>query len=138
MVVLSIAVPNDVAAVDQNVFIADQAYQLVSAQAVYSGEGSTSSTVIVTKLTGTTAPGSGSSMLVTSFPLSSAGNINTVATGVLNATLALTQLAAGDRIGFRFQGTLTSLDGMILTLKLIPMAVAKNDTGDRRYRLSDA
>lgn len=129
MVVLTFAVPTVTEAVNQNAFIADQAYQLVSAEEAHSGVGGASAALAVMKCTGTTAPGSGSIMLTATFDLTAA--INTVVAGTPSATLANTRLAAGDRIALAFTGTQTGLDGMTVTLKLIP-------DPDKRYWLSNA
>ena len=131
MVVATYAVPTATEAVDQNVFIADQAYQLVSLEAAYSGEGGSGAAVRITKCTGTQAPSAGANMMVGTFDLSVGGGINTVLTATLSATLANTRLADGDRICFDFSGTVAGLDGLALTLVLIP-------DPDKRYWLSNA
>lgn len=109
-----------------NVFTADQAYQLVRAQVVFSTT-STSGTLMVEKCTGTTAPASGTSMLSSTMTL--AGTADTPVTGSLHGTAANLIMAAGDRIGLSFAGTLTGLVGCAVTLHLVPLV-------DARYEIS--
>ncbi len=124
-----------VSAVIHHVFIADQAYQLVSVEEVHAVAGGDSAAVEVEKLTGTAAPFTGTTMLVGTLDLT--GTANTVVAGTLHPTLASTQLAQGDRIALIPVGTPDALAGVVITMKLVPMAVALNDTGDRRYWLSE-
>ncbi len=129
MVVLNLTIPTAAEAVDQNVFIADQAYQLVSVEEAHSGVGGSSSQIRITKCTGTQTPAQGAAMLTAVFDLTT--TINTVVAGTLSATLANTQLAAGNRICFDFSGTVAGVDGVAVTLVLIPVP-------DKRYWLSNA
>lgn len=129
MVIATYAVPTATEAVDQNAFIADQDYQLVSVQEAHSGVGGSGAAVRITKCTGTQAPAAGANMLTGTLSLTS--TINTVVTGVLSATLANTRLAEGNRICLDFSGTVAGLDGMAVTLILIP-------DPDKRYWLSNA
>ncbi len=131
MVVLTYAVPTATEAVDQNVFVAEQAYQLVSAQAVYSGEGGSGAAVRITKCTSTQAPNAGANMMVGTFDLAAGGNINTVLSATLSATVANRRLADGDRICLDFSGTVLGVDGLAITIVLIP-------DPDKRYWLSNA
>jgi hypothetical protein len=105
-------------AVDRNVFVADRAYQLVSVEAAHA-TASTSGTLDIEKCTGTTAPGSGTSMLTGTLDL--AGAANTVVSGTLHATAANTVLADGDRIAYDFGGTVTNLVGAAVTIVLRPI-----------------
>jgi hypothetical protein len=129
MVVLTLTIPTATEAVDQNVFVADQAYQLVSAEEAHSGVGGSAAAVGVKKATGTTAPAGGLLMIDTAFSLTS--TINTVVSKAPSSTLADTRLAAGDRIALAFSGTVAGVDGVAITLKLIP-------DPDKRYWLSNA
>lgn len=99
----------------QAFFIADEAYQVTAVRAVF-GVASISGTLQIEKLTSTTVPGSGTSMLTGT--LSLAGTANTVLSGTLSGTVGNLQLAAGDRIGGVLAGTLTSLLGAVVTLTL--------------------
>lgn len=107
--------PIATAAVNQACFIADAAYQVVGVNAVW-GTASSSGTVTVEKLTGTTAPGSGTALLTGT--ISTAATANTVTAGTLIATVATLQLAVGDRLGVVFSGTETSLVGLTVVVSL--------------------
>jgi hypothetical protein len=82
--------------------------------------GSTSGTLQIEKLTGTTAPGSGTVLLTGTIDMSAATAANTVVNGVLIATLASLLLATGDRLGIKIGGTLTSLAGAIASISVTP------------------
>lgn len=77
------------------------------------GTASTSGTMTVEKLTGTTAAGSGTALLTAT--MSMAGAANTVVNGTLISTDASLLFAAGDRVGFVFAGTMTNLVGFVAT-----------------------
>ena len=100
--------------VSQSVFIADAAYNVASIQEVH-GTASSSGTLMLEKLTGTTAPGSGTASLTGTMSLS--GTANTVVSGTLNADASIV-LAAGDRLGLKFAGTMTSLANAVVTITL--------------------
>lgn len=104
--------------ITKNIFVADRAYQLVSAEEAHV-TASTSGTLQVTKCTGTQAPGSGVNMLTST--LSTAGAANTVVSGTLSATAANTVLADGDRIALVTGGTATNYVGGALTIVLRPI-----------------
>lgn len=98
------------------IFVADAAYQLVSARCVWGVAGGAAAALQVEKLTSTTAPGSGTALLTAAFDITATAN--TVATGALTATVADLQLAAGDRLGAKLTGVLTGLVGCALTVTL--------------------
>lgn len=98
----------------QTVWIADAAYELVAVREVH-GVASSSGTLMVEKCTGTTAPGSGTVLLSATVNL--AGTANTVASGALVTTTDV-KFAAGDRLSFKFAGTMTSLAGCAVSLCL--------------------
>lgn len=104
--------------ITKDLFIADRAYQLVSAEEAHV-TASTSGTLQVTKCTGTQAPGSGVNMLTST--LSTAGTANTVVSGTLSGTAANTVLADGDRIALVTGGTATNYVGGALTIVLRPI-----------------
>lgn len=79
---------------------------------------STSGTVMVEKLTGTTAPGSGTTLLTGTVSLG--GTANTVVNGTLIGTVASLTFAVGDRVGFVFAGTMTNLVGASCTAYFTP------------------
>jgi hypothetical protein len=120
-VVLSIAVQNSDDAIDQNIFIADRAYNVISMQQVHAVAGTDASAVTaqITKCSGTTVPGSGVAVMTNTFNLK--GTINTVQTGTLNTdTLANTKLAPGDRLAINFTGVTTAYAGAVYTVVLQP------------------
>lgn len=107
-------------AVDRNLFVADRPYQLRSIEAVHA-TASSSGTLDLKKCSGTTAPGSGTSMCTGT--LSLAGTANTTVAGTLSTTAANTLLADGDRLAADFGGTVTSLAGCAVTIVLRPLDV---------------
>lgn len=68
-------------------------------------------TLDLEKLTGTTAPGSGVSML--SSTLSLKATINTVQTATITTTTANKTLALGDRVAFKLTGTPTAVANVV-------------------------
>lgn len=103
------------ATVSQTVFVADGDYELTAVSEVH-GTASTSGTLQVEKLTGTTAPGSGTVMLTGTISLSATAN--TVVAGTLVTNNATLRVASGDRIGVKIAGTMTNLVGAVATLTL--------------------
>ena len=105
--------------VSKALFIADAAYQLVSVSVVWGVAGGAGATVTVEKLTGTTAPGSGTAMLTGALDITATAN--TVTAGTLSATVGDLQLATGNRLGVKLAGVLTGLVGccVVATLKRI-------------------
>lgn len=101
----------------RTVFVATRACRLKAVKEVHS-TASTSGTLQLEKCTGTTAPGSGSSLLTGTMTL--AGTANTVVSGTLVATVATITLAAGDRISIVIAGTMTNLVGGLATITLAP------------------
>lgn len=105
--------------VSQTIFIADEPLQITAIKAVWGVVGGAAAVLNVEKLTGTTAPGSGTALLTSSFDLTT--TVNTVNTGALTATLASLQLAVGDRLSAKLGGVLTGLVGccLVITFKKI-------------------
>jgi hypothetical protein len=101
------------------VFIAPRAYQVTIVRAVWRTAGGSAAAATLEKLTGTTAPGSGTAILTSAFDLT--GTANTVGSGALSGTVGNLQLAAGDRLGVKLSGTLTALAGLNLTVQLDPI-----------------
>jgi hypothetical protein len=104
---------------DESFFIADRAYQVMAIREVHSAAGNDAGAVAmqVTKDTGTNAPGAGSDLL-TSTGFNMKATANTVQAGTLVATAATLTLAAGDRLAVDFNGTLTTLAGVVVTVVL--------------------
>lgn len=96
-----------------NVYIAPYPVQLVGVQLIYS-VASTSGTLTVEKLTGTTASGSGTALLTA--PITTSTTANTVKPGTLITTVTSLTLAAGDRFGLVHAGTQTNLVGLAVSL----------------------
>jgi hypothetical protein len=99
------------------IFIADRDYILVGARASWETV-TTSGTLDIRKATGTTACGSGTTMLAST--ISTAGAINTVNNATLTATPANLLVAAGNRICAVFSGTVGSATGLNINLALVP------------------
>lgn len=112
---LFVTIDVDALGVSETVFIADAAYQVTGVNAVW-GTASVSGTLTIEKLTGTTAPNSGTVMLTGTIDLSTTAN--TVTAGALTGTVSTLQLATGNRIGIKLSGTLTSLVGCNVTISL--------------------
>lgn len=98
-------------------FIADRAYQVTAIKVEQKTQGGAGCVADVEKLTGTTAPGSGTVMGTGSYDCNATVN-NTVTTYTLTGTVSTLQLAAGDRMGIKLGGTLTALAGLTATIQL--------------------
>lgn len=79
------------------------------------GTASTSGTIMLEKLTGTTAVGSGTDLFTTA--LSTSGTANTVQTASLTGTKGNLVLNRGDRLGVDFGGTAGSCANVVLTIR---------------------
>lgn len=106
------------------IFIAWHPCEVIAVQEVHETAGTDGGAVTlqVEKLTGTTAPGSGSNLLTTAFNLKSA--INTVVsktTPDLTTTKADLRLERGDRLALKDSGTLTAVAGVNVTIYLKPL-----------------
>lgn len=105
-------------------FIADADYILDSATEIHETLGTDGGAVSldVVKCTGTTAASAGTTMLAAVFNLKA--TINTVVRkDVASGTLAAAssrRITKGDRIAIKFNGTLTALTGICVTLVLRP------------------
>lgn len=107
--------------VDQTVFTADRAYELVGVEEVHTVAGNDAGAVTldVKKCTGTQDPSAGTTMLASTFNLKSTAN--TVVSATLSATTANRKLADGNRVAFDITGTPTSYAGGAVTLVLSPL-----------------
>jgi len=123
LIPVAISLPLNGDMVDQTAFIAHRALQLVGATFSHGTASGGAGKLQLTKDTSTTAPGAGTGLLTnntnTGFDVNATAN--TPQTGTLTATTANLQLAAGDRIGFDFSGTLTSLVKANVTLWFQPI-----------------
>lgn len=99
-----------------NIFIANRAYRIKGVRASLVLQG-TSVTVNITKESGTTAPGAGTTILTGNMSLAVS---NTVVTGTLVSTVATLLMAAGDRLSFTIGGTVGAATGLTMTVLLVP------------------
>ena len=111
------------ASVDKWVFIADKAYKVTAVNEIHSVVGGSSAAVRPRKITDTSAPGASAGANVKELTTAAAdltATINTTQALTLSATAADLTLAAGDKIGLDFSGTLTGLVGLIeIVLKAV-------------------
>lgn len=111
------------ASVDKWIFVADRAYKVVSVREVHSVVGGSGAVVRPRKVTaaGTAAPGDAAGATVKELTAADIGletTINVSQDAGLSATVADLNLAAGDKIGLNFGGTLTGLVGS-LSIELV-------------------
>lgn len=99
--------------VTEHFFIADDNYIVVGVSEIHSAQGGTGATFDIQISTGTTAPGSGTSVLA-SAPIDVHTQAdNTVQSPTVSATAANLALAAGNSIDLVVAGTLTGLVGCV-------------------------
>lgn len=101
------------ASVDKWVFIADAAYEVVLIKEIHSVVGGVSAAVGVEKTAAASATAPGAGTLVTTATIDLTTAVDTVQTPALVTTASTLQLAAGDKLGLDFSGTLTGLVGVI-------------------------
>lgn len=106
------------AATNQAFFIAPRAMKIVSIRQVHSAAAGGTSTLDVTKDTGTDAPAAGTAVTSAAFNLESAAN--TVQTGTLAADATIT-LAAGDRLSVKYNHAIQSSAGVVVTAGMVPI-----------------
>lgn len=120
---LYINIPLAAASVDNWAFVSPRTLQIISIREIHSVVGGGSAAVRPRKVTDTSAPGAAASSTVkelttAAFDLTTV--INTTVVATLSATAADLQLAAGDKIGLDFSGTLTGLVG-VMTIAVRPI-----------------
>lgn len=112
------------ASVDKWVFVADRAYKVMGVKEVHSVIGGSGAAVRPRKIASATTATPGASVAAGITEISASigleTDINVVQTSTLVATAADLLLAAGDKIGLDFSGTLTGLVGQI-TIYLKPV-----------------
>lgn len=98
-------------------FVAPAACKIVAVAEVHAvaGDDAGAVTAVVTKDTGTAAPGAGTAVTTGTFNLK--GTANTAQVGTLAASGTIT-LARGDRLSVKLTGTATTLAGTIISLRL--------------------
>lgn len=99
--------------VTEHFFIADDNYIVVGVSEIHSAQGGTGATFDIQISTGTTAPGSGTSVLASAPVDVHTQADNTVQSPALSATAANLALAAGNSLDLVMAGTLTGLVGTI-------------------------
>jgi hypothetical protein len=100
-------------------FICHRALKLVAAYQQYSVASSAAETALLEKLTGTTAPGSGTAC---TNAVALNGAADTVLTHTIVTAGSADIFAAGDRVGwYASSATLTSLNGHTIVIVLIPV-----------------
>lgn len=99
-------------------FIAPYPCLFVSASEVHGVVGGANAKVTVEKLTGTTASGSGTALLMSSFDLTATANTvqNRVGGNFQNSVF---NLATGDRLGLTTTGTLTGASHVVVVVKIM-------------------
>lgn len=105
-------------------FLASRAYKVIGARLIQAVAGSDGGavTLMLEKLTGTTAPGSGTDLLTAAWNLK--GTANTQQVGTLVASAASLTLAAGNRLGLNLTGTPTAVAGVVVEVDLQVLATA--------------
>lgn len=106
-------------ATDRSFFIATRPWYVKAINQIHSVAAGGTSTLDVTKDTGTTAPGAGTVMTTAAFDLNATAN--TVQTGALATTAGLRKLAAGDRLARNNNHAIQSTAGVKIGVELIPL-----------------
>jgi hypothetical protein len=115
-------IPNNIAickgiiatAVDDNIFMADEAFTVVAVRAVNRVAGPSSATVTVVKCTTTQAPSAGA-LVATAHKLDTTAD--TVTTLALATTASSLKLAVGDRLALTYNTT--TLTSLIATMEVV-------------------
>ena len=101
---------------DKVFFLANGSYQVVDVREIHSSADSGTPTVDVIKDSNSESPASGSSVLSTPLGLNTVAN--TSQAGSLTTTVANQKLVAGDRLSTKFSGTLATVAGVKLSVRL--------------------
>lgn len=103
----------------QAFWIADREYFITGLSEVHAVAGNDSGAVTgyITKERGTQAPGTGVSVMTSTFNLK--GTANTPQTGTVSTNNEYLRVAAGDRLSFVFTGVLTTLVGVVVEVQLM-------------------
>lgn len=110
---LSVNIEYNASSIDKVSFVATRAYvvKAISGVPVTAGTDAGAVTAAIKKASGTTAIASGTALHSGTMNLK--GTINTVQNLTLSTTASDLQIAAGDRIGVDFTGTMTAAVGAI-------------------------
>lgn len=101
---------------DQQFFISNGNYEAVIASEVHAVAAGGTSTMQLTKDSGTDAPGAGTDLLLAAFDLN--GTANTVDVDLLAAAPYTTQLKSGDRLAVDFAHAVQASSGLAVTVGL--------------------
>lgn len=119
--VLHVIIPGSSAATAANYgvfFIAPYPCVFVNAMEVHGAVGGTNAALQVEKLTGATASGSGTPLLMSAFDLTATAN--TVQTRSMGKLVnSVFNLATGDRLGLTTTGTLTNASQVVVVVKIM-------------------
>lgn len=107
------------AATSQVFYIANRAMMVTSLSEVHSTAAGGTSTLDVTKDTGTDAPAAGTALGTAAFDL--AATANTVQNATPSATVATKKLAAGNRLSVKFNHAIQSSAGVVVTACMAPL-----------------
>jgi len=100
-------------------FIATRKYRVVDIDAVWTVEETTGSMdIMVERLQGIEACGSGDDLQTAA--IDATGTAETVNNATLTATVALLSLAAGDRLCVTLTATPNEIDGIVVSVRLVP------------------
>ncbi len=117
---------------DAQFFVANDRYTIYAARCSVGTVGSSTPKVQITKDTSTNAPGAGTDLLTNNsnngFALGTALTTNNATQVATFATTAgLLNMATGDRLSVDFNGTLTAVAGVVITVSLIPTQAARTE-----------
>lgn len=105
---------------NQSFFISPDHFIVEKITACWTTAGAASSSLKITKASGTTAPASGTDLHSTGIALD--GAADTVNAPTLTATKAELRLKPNDRLCAEFTGTVTALEGLNVTVYLAPVS----------------
>lgn len=116
---ISINIEYNASAIDKVCFVATRKYvvQAISGAPTVAGSDGSAVTAVIAKASGTTAITAGTALHTGTYNLK--GTANTVQSLTMSTTSGVTSIAAGDRIGIDFTGTLTAAVGVV-TVVLAP------------------
>ena len=100
-------------------FQADRPFGVLSAVQVHATAAGAAATLQLEKLSGTTAPGSGTALLTSTFNLNATAN--TPQYGSISASAGVNALNQGDRLAVKLSGTPTASANVVVTVFLIPL-----------------
>lgn len=106
--------------VDQCIFIAPYAMTITGIREIHATKGTDASavTLAITKDVSGVVPGAGTSVMSGTFDMK--GTDATLQTATLTNDKSILTLAAGDRLGANFTGTITALAGVAVVIDFIP------------------